>query len=209
MFNRNLLLLGVMAVLFLGAPLTWAGGYRSDCDDSKLKSRISKIQERGLMADPRTINYLHGRLVFGSKRGCANAVRLLLRTGVNPNVPDGDEFALLEAVDRLKFYFRKRQETGCKEFWGRFTGKLAVVRALLQAGANPNQVGRNGQTALHIAAENRFWDAVHLLLKAGADPDSMNDRGETAREKIRPNSSLYYLKNLHRSGDPDNNCRKG
>ena len=210
MFNRISLLLGVMAVLFLGAPLAWADDYRSECDSREIKSDVEELKNRGKMTDPKIVDYLGSELVFHSSNGCANSVRFLLQLGLNPNVPDSsfNEFALLVAVDDIAYYYNQRREMGCREFRKRITGKLAVVRALLKAGANPNQIGDDGDTALHIAAENKFWDAVHLLLKAGADPDAMNDSGETAREKIRPNQKRFYIDKLSRSSNTKNDCLK-
>ncbi|HEU4663309.1 MAG TPA: ankyrin repeat domain-containing protein [Dokdonella sp.] len=47
---------------------------------------------------------------------------------------------------------------------------LAIVKALLDAGANPNVQGYGGETALIIAAMNGNAAMVDALLKAGADP---------------------------------------
>jgi len=38
---------------------------------------------------------------------------------------------------------------------------------------------KDGNTALHIAAENDFVDIVKILIEAGADPDALNDFGLT------------------------------
>lgn len=59
-------------------------------------------------------------------------------------------------------------------------GQDAVLRALLQRGADIERRGDNGFTALGAAA---FWghrSAVRLLLRAGADPTRLGATGQTA-----------------------------
>ena len=48
-------------------------------------------------------------------------------------------------------------------------GKLAAVRALLSAGANPNAANKNGLTALILAAWEGHAEVVKILLAAKAD----------------------------------------
>jgi cytohesin len=51
-------------------------------------------------------------------------------------------------------------------------GHLAVVEALLKAGADAARATTDGRTALHLAAQNGHTAVVEALLKAGADPNS-------------------------------------
>jgi len=53
------------------------------------------------------------------------------------------------------------------------------VQALLAKGADPNEKGREGRTALHYAARAGFRQVIGLLLAAGADPDIGDDKGLT------------------------------
>lgn len=60
-------------------------------------------------------------------------------------------------------------------------GHTEVVRALLQAGANPN--GSNdweGIPALHVAAIQGHTDVVKVLLDGGANPTVKDNEGQTA-----------------------------
>lgn len=50
-------------------------------------------------------------------------------------------------------------------------GGDAFISKLLEAGANPNQISRNGYTPLHEAAWNGRSHVVAALLAAGADPN--------------------------------------
>ena len=69
---------------------------------------------------------------------------------------------------------------------GRHTGtrrrQQAVIRFLVEAGADPNARAAGGVTPLHRAVRNRCSAAVEVLLAAGADPRLENDRGSTASD---------------------------
>ena len=58
-------------------------------------------------------------------------------------------------------------------------GHLAVVRLLLEAGADKDAADTDGDTALHIAAKEGHLEVVRLLLEAGADKDAADTDGYT------------------------------
>ncbi len=57
--------------------------------------------------------------------------------------------------------------------------QVAMIRLLLQAGAEVNAPDKNGATPLHRAVRNRCAAAVKCLLEAGADPTIRNKPGST------------------------------
>ena len=59
-------------------------------------------------------------------------------------------------------------------------GGLAVLRMLLQAGADPNLATPKGRTALHNAASWCSTQLVYVLLLSGANPHLKTDDGRTA-----------------------------
>ncbi|KAL8650419.1 MAG: hypothetical protein Q9226_005152 [Calogaya cf. arnoldii] len=59
------------------------------------------------------------------------------------------------------------------------TGKLVVVRYLLENGARPN-AGPRYSLPIHAATEGGFSDILELLLEHGADIAAQNDKGDTA-----------------------------
>lgn len=60
------------------------------------------------------------------------------------------------------------------------TGDPDCVRALLQAGANPDTTDSNGNSLLMTSAERGYISIINLLLAAGADKYSKNKQGQTA-----------------------------
>lgn len=61
-------------------------------------------------------------------------------------------------------------------------GRDAVVKLLLERGAEVKQTNRDGGTALHGAAFLGRGAITAMLLKAGVDPQVKNQRGDTALE---------------------------
>jgi ankyrin repeat protein len=86
-------------------------------------------------------------------------------------------------------------------------GQWLVVEALLEAGLEPDQVDRSGQTALMKAAAGGHDKAVASLLRLGAAPDLADRDGWTAlmHAAAHPSSgSVPAIRDLVRAGAPVN-----
>ena len=59
-------------------------------------------------------------------------------------------------------------------------GNLAVMRFLIENGADVNLVDKDGWTALMGATVEGRLESVKLLLELGAEVDAQNDEGQTA-----------------------------
>jgi hypothetical protein len=68
--------------------------------------------------------------------------------------------------------------------WNPIAQRDAVL-CLLELGADPNVVDKNGTAPLHRAVRNRCAAVVEALLEAGADPRATNRSGSTAVELAR------------------------
>uniref|UniRef100_A0A665UTJ8 Cyclin-dependent kinase inhibitor 2C (p18, inhibits CDK4) n=1 Tax=Echeneis naucrates TaxID=173247 RepID=A0A665UTJ8_ECHNA len=96
-------------------------------------------------------------LCSASARGDLNGVQLLLQDGTNVN---GFNRFLRTALQVVML------------------GSTAVVRALLEWGADPNLRDPDcGLTVTHDAAREGFVDTVRLLLEYGADANQVDNRG--------------------------------
>ncbi len=146
--------------------------------------------QRMLSEDPR-IARLKGPggstpLMYAALYGDANAVRLLLDKGADPNVRnEAGASALMWAVDDLektRLLLQRGADVKARSEDGRtalsiaasWSGSLAVVRLLLDAGADPSKSpGPRGPSALLSAAADLGDEAlVRLLIERGADVKS-------------------------------------
>ena len=100
-------------------------------------------------------------LCIYSEVGRVDIVRKLLTEGVDINCRSQDDKGRTPLA--LAFY----------------NGKRAVVNILLNAGADPNIMFRNGLTILHCAVIARDIDTIKRVLEAGADPNISNKFGES------------------------------
>ena len=59
------------------------------------------------------------------------------------------------------------------------TGSRSEVEQLLRQGADPNTLGEQGQTALHVSSAMARFGVVKMLLDHGADPNLRDHKGMT------------------------------
>ena len=72
---------------------------------------------------------------------------------------------------RFRFFYHKTQQflhSAVKY------NLLENVRTLLKYGANPNGIGLNGESPVHVAVRDGFSQVLELLLVNGANPDGLN-----------------------------------
>ena len=112
-------------------------------------------------------------------RGNLPAVRALLDSGVDADkaapyhyiFPDTPYNAVAAGVTSTKGQIALRHAA--------FEGHLAVVKALIEAGADVNKKDCDGHTALVSATVKEFTLVVMELIKAGADVNLADDTGAT------------------------------
>ena len=104
------------------------------------------------------------------------------------------------------------QEHGLLEDWtpwmlhsaALFTGNPAIIRLLLDAGADPNAVDDGGLTPLHQGAKNSNPVITAHLLAAGADPNALDNEGYTPlhHSAARGGSGRVITRLLSAGADP-------
>lgn len=62
---------------------------------------------------------------------------------------------------------------------------IEIVRAVLEAGADPNAAQQQGFRPIHEAGNNGNRELAELLMRYGADPSLKNDEGKTANSLAR------------------------
>ena len=101
-------------------------------------------------------------LYEAAKEGDLKLVQKLLRRGVNPDDTTGSKYGSTALILASK------------------KGHAAIVRALLDAGADVNHVNSKGNTALMRASRNGHVTIVEMLLAARANVNTVNNNGQTA-----------------------------
>ena len=124
--------------------------YAVHCDCNK--DVLQAIIDRGAdvnMTDKSNVTALMIALV----KKYTDAILLLLKAGADPNIRKDDCTAtcLMYAVD-----------TDCSK---------EVLQAITDHGADVNATSKETSTALMIACEKSYTDAINVLLEAGADPN--------------------------------------
>jgi ankyrin repeat protein len=72
----------------------------------------------------------------------------------------------------------------------------ALLKLVLDAGANPDSQQQRGYTALHEAAMHNSVERAQALLDAGADPAVKSDAGQTAADMAEQNGNREVVELL-------------
>src|SRR5437868_7455214 len=136
-----------------------------------------------------------GTVVEAAMSGNRDAVRALLKDGADVNTAQGDGMTALHwaaqkgDVDLAKVLLYASANVRATTRIGGYTplliasraGDAAMIQALVDGGADPNNATTNGTTALMFAAAAGRNDAVKLLIEKGANVNAKeNVKGETA-----------------------------
>jgi uncharacterized protein len=174
---------------------------------------ITTLLEHGAEADWRDAAYEQTALMFAARAGQADAVRLLLAAGADPNARTriGETPAWVLPNSRPGFSFgigiirgglpadrgmRPAIPGGMTPLlYAARSGSVAAAELLLEAGASLEQTDANGITPLLMAVMNDKVEAAHFLLEAGAAVNTPDWYGRT------PLWSAVEVRNLYVSND--------
>ncbi|RMD78508.1 MAG: hypothetical protein D6809_05650, partial [Gammaproteobacteria bacterium] len=117
----------------------------------------------------------------------------------------GRKRELLEALDQAPYALEARGPEGDTALLAATeAGRTAIVRLLLEAGADPDQANPAGRTPLMEAAARGELELVQLLLQAGAHPDRKDRWGETALfDAVRGGHLAVARRLLEAGADPN------
>ena len=141
-----------------------------------MDSHVVHLKSSGPQSTP-----LHLACRYGHVKGA----KLLLDNGAETEVKEDDSLTPMLAAIK--------------------SGQTAIVRLLLEKGANPNsQLGDRYGSNLFVAAEHDSTDTVKFLLDAGADPDWGGEYSKTALDMAIYNGNLAMVSMiLESSGQTD------
>ncbi|NMM43595.1 ankyrin repeat domain-containing protein [Rhodospirillaceae bacterium KN72] len=115
-----------------------------------------------------------------------DAVRAALSNNADPNAPSGGFLPL---------------EWACKDMPRNSADGRAVIRLLLQAGADPNRMSPSGAPPLHLSRGNAA--CIEELLAGGADPDIRSDPS-TSTCPFAPTPALERILSWYKTEDVAN-----
>lgn len=153
------------------------GGDVNASDDNSGQSLLGQALSNGNDRQRDRVQWLldHGANIYAPGRGGSTPLDAALSGNSN-----GDVWKLIVAKADPK----KRDELGQTPLFGAVrSGKIDIIRAVLERGADVNAQNASGDTPLHIAARGdangNFNPALlKALLDAGAKPNTINARGD-------------------------------
>ena len=147
---------------------------------------VAALLARG--ADPNAAEATRGQtaLMWAAGEGHAEVVRLLLAAGADLHARSRAP-AAADAARGAGTYTRRvpRLDAFTPLLFAVRAGRTAAVRALLAAGADPNEAAPDGTSPLVMAAANAHWALGALLLEAGADPNAAGQGWPALHQAVR------------------------
>ena len=156
--------------------LHWAAGFGKADTCRYLLDQGSEVNAVGG-------KHLATPLQWAARQGLVDIIHLLIQRGANPRLVDAQGFTCLHSVTHSSSFWSllyivcqpdiiinerdHREHTALH--WAVYQGDPISTQILLNFGADPNAVDRDGFTSLHWAAFNGNESCIVQLLKGGAD----------------------------------------
>lgn len=185
------------------------------------KAEMERMEEEDIACLRRAPQWNQIPLFRAAESGSAECVKLLLDAGVDPKQRDSEQQTALfvaATAEVVALLVRTGLSLEDRDRWddtplmsavGDLDGQLLRVRALLEAGADPNATSDHGFTVFMdaLAALERNVEVLRLLVDFGAEPYAVTEYGDNAfhapidvsfvgddEENVRP--IMSYLKEL-------------
>lgn len=179
-------------VFALLLPLLASAGAYEDMQEALIRNDSSaaiELIKRGM--DVNTVDRSGNTLLMQAVRGEVPGLfdyLLQRRARVNTRNKNGETALSIAAYTGKLAYVKRLVDAGAEiNFFGwpplayaAYNGHLEIADFLLKRGAEVNAKTENGATALFFAARFGHIEVVRLLLSQRADPTIVNDGGETA-----------------------------
>ena len=152
-------------------------------------SEVIKLLDRGM--DVNTVDRTGDTLLTQAVRqDMPELVEYLMqrRARLNNRNRNGETALSIAAFSGKLAYVQRLVEAGAEvNYYGwppltyaSFNGHVEIADYLLKRGAEINAKTENGSTALYVAARNAHIEVIKLLLQNKADPTIVNENGDTA-----------------------------
>jgi ankyrin repeat protein len=131
-------------------------------------------------------------LMVAAYYGHQAIVKMLLAAGADPNLLSDDQHGADAGMTALMF--------AVGSFFA--SNRQQIAKTLIAGGADVNQRGIGGKTAIFCAAlaGSGYLDCVETLITAGADLDLHNDRGHTVLTSVAAAENYAMLNLLMQAG---------
>ncbi|KAL4984109.1 hypothetical protein BDW68DRAFT_180949 [Aspergillus falconensis] len=169
-----------------GDAFRWANNVSSITDSP----RLITFSETPMLVGRKRFSTVtdHSPLFYACLIGLTRTVSLLLDKGADPNV-----YCAAYGGSPLQI--------------ASHLGHVAVARALLAKGANPNQCDNNSRTALQLAAFGGYEGIVRVLLARGADPNlTSRTHGTSLHAALAMGHQHIAIMLLDNGADPNTHC---
>lgn len=159
-------------------------------DPSIRQSSSSPLHQACKVDDVETVTYLLEAGAEINRRNCFNVTPLMYAV----------KYGSWGLVDLLLSY---SPELAARDFiqttvvhWAVWRRDAAVMRSLLQAGANADSKMADRSRPLHLAASCGYEEVINVLLECGAEPRKKDGEGRRAVELARTNGFEALAKRL-------------